>query len=105
VHPRDYGTFPRALELCRDEALLPLEAVIRKMTSAPAMRFGLRDRGRIAEGAFADLVVFDPSAIEDVATFERPHAFPDGIDLVMVNGTVTWDGSRGERAGRVLRRT
>jgi N-acyl-D-aspartate/D-glutamate deacylase len=74
------------------------------MTSLPADRFGLRDRGRIAEGAFADLVLFDADRVRDVSTFERPHAFPEGIDLVVVNGEVTWDGRRRERAGRVLRR-
>jgi N-acyl-D-amino-acid deacylase len=74
------------------------------MTSMPAERFGLRGRGRIAQGAFADLVLFDPDRIQDVATFERPHAFPNGIDLVVVNGAIAWDGERGERAGRVLRR-
>ena len=69
VHPRDYGTFPRALALTRDEASLPLEAVIRKMTSLPADRFGLTGRGRIEPGAFADLVVFDPATIRDRATY------------------------------------
>ncbi|MGZ4155409.1 MAG: N-acyl-D-amino-acid deacylase family protein [Actinomycetota bacterium] len=105
VHPRYYGTFPRVLaRYVREEGLLDLPAAIRKMTSVPAERFGLRGRGRIAAGAFADLVLFDPDRIEDVATFERPHAFPNGIDVVVVNGAIAWDGERGERAGRVLRR-
>ncbi|MGZ4113758.1 MAG: N-acyl-D-amino-acid deacylase family protein [Actinomycetota bacterium] len=105
VHPRYYGTFPRVLaRYVREEGLLNLPAAIRKMTSVPAERFGLRGRGRIAAGAFADLVLFDPDRIEDVATFERPHAFPNGIDVVVVNGAIAWDGERGERAGRVLRR-
>ena len=78
VHPRDYGTFPRALAMARDERLLPLEAVVAKMTSLPADRFGLRDRGRIAEGAFADLVLLDPTSVRDTATFASPHAFPEG---------------------------
>jgi len=90
VHPRDYGTFPRALALARDEALLPLEAVIRKMTSLPADRFGLTDRGRIEAGAFADLVVFDPATIQDRATFDDPHVFPQGISAVVVNGETAW---------------
>ena len=68
VHPRDYGTFPRALALARDETLLPVETVIRKMTSLPADRFGLTGRGRIEPGAVADLVVFDPATIRDTAT-------------------------------------
>src|SRR6478609_278559 len=90
VHPRDYGTFPRALALARDEALLPLEAVVRKMTSLPAERFGLTGRGRIEPGAFADLVVFDPATIHDRATFDDPHVFPQGISAVVVNGEIAW---------------
>jgi N-acyl-D-amino-acid deacylase len=105
VHPRYYGTFPRVLaRYVREERLLDLPAATRKMTSLAADRFGLRDRGRIEEGAYADLVLFDPDRIADEATFERPHAFATGIDLVVVNGRVAWDGSRGERAGRALRR-
>jgi len=105
VHPRDYGTFPRALEMCRDEALLPIEAVVRKMTSLPTERFGIKDRGRIEVGAFADLVLFDGAAVRDAATYERPHAFPDGIELVAVNGAVAWEpGADISRAGRALRR-
>jgi N-acyl-D-amino-acid deacylase len=106
VHPRDYGTFPRALALARDHELLPLEGVIRKMTSLPADRFGLQGRGRIAEGAFADLVLLDAASVRDTATFERPHAFPEGIETVIVNGRVAWESERPDayvRAGRVLR--
>lgn len=107
VHPREYGTFPRALALCRHEELLPLEAVVRKMTSLPADRFGLRGRGRIEEGAFADLVVFDHDEICDTATFDRPHAFPVGIEAVVVNGTVAWrdEEPTDARHGHVLRRS
>ncbi len=106
VHPRSYGTFPRALALARDEALLPLEAMIRKMTSLPADRFGLTGRGRIERGAFADLVVLDPSTIRDAATYDEPHAFPDGVAAVVVNGEVAWtDGATSITcAGRALRR-
>ena len=107
VHPRNYGTFPRVLgRYVREEGLLTLEAAIRCMTSLPADRFGLAGRGRIAEGAVADLVLFDPATVADTATFERPHAYPVGIDAVVVNGRVAWDreGGRGERTGRVLRR-
>lgn len=106
VHPRNYGTFPRILgRYVRDERLLTLEAAVRKMTSLPADRFGLRDRGRLAEGAHADLVVLDPARVQDVATYEDPHRFPDGIDVVVVNGRIAWsaDGP-GRRPGRVLRR-
>lgn len=107
VHPRSYGTFPRALQLARDRKLLALENIVRKMTSLPSDRFGLEDRGRIEAGARADLVVFEPAAVEDRATFEAPHAYPEGMDLVVVNGVVAWDADSPtsiERAGRVLRR-
>ncbi|HEX9123272.1 MAG TPA: D-aminoacylase, partial [Actinomycetota bacterium] len=80
VHPRYYGTFPRVLaRYVREEGLLSLEAAIRKMTSLPAERFRLAGRGRIEAGAFADLVVLDPGRVQDRATFEAPHTFPDGI--------------------------
>jgi N-acyl-D-amino-acid deacylase len=106
VHPRAYGTFPRALAAARDRELLPIEAIVRKMTSLPASRFGLRDRGVLRAGAAADLVVFDPAAVADTATFERPHAFPVGISHVFVNGVLAWSPASGiQRAGRALRRT
>jgi N-acyl-D-aspartate/D-glutamate deacylase len=89
----------------RQERVLSLQAAIRKMTLLPAERFGLAGRGRIAEGEFADLVVFDPQRIADTATYERPHAFAEGIAAVIVNGRVAWDGRRFERAGRALRRS
>jgi N-acyl-D-aspartate/D-glutamate deacylase len=105
VHPRYYGTFPRVLaRYVREEGLLALEAAVRKMTSLPAERFGLEGRGRIEPGACADIVVFDPERVTDRATFEAPHAFAEGIDLVVVNGSVAWDGKPGVRAGRSLRR-
>jgi len=106
VHPRSYGTFPRALAFARDEGLLPMEAMIRKMTSLPADRFGLTGRGRIEPGAFADLVVFDAETIRDTATYEDPHVFPEGLVAVVVNGEVAWsDGSPSIAcAGRALRR-
>ncbi len=107
VHPRGYGTFPRALALARDENLLPLEVMVRKMTRLPADRFGLRDRGRIEPGAVADLVVFDPATIRDTATYEDPHSYPEGIDAVIVDGTVAWSSGDAtiQRAGKALRRT
>jgi N-acyl-D-aspartate/D-glutamate deacylase len=105
VHPRYYGTFPRVLaRYVREEGVLSLEAAVRKMTSLPAERFGLVGRGRIERGAFADLVVFDPARVRDLATFERPHGYAEGIELIVVNGRVAWDGTPGERAGRALRR-
>ena len=104
VHPRNYGTFPRVLGHYVRGGTLTLETAIRKMTSIPADRFGLRHRGRIVEGSFADLVMFDPLTVADQATFAEPHAYPSGIDVVVVNGQVAWDGAHGARAGRVLRR-
>ncbi|GIU99025.1 MAG: aminoacylase [Actinomycetota bacterium] len=105
VHPRYYGTFVRVLgRYVREEGLLPLETAIRKMTALPADRFGLAGRGRIERGAFADLVLFDPTTVNDRATYERPHAFAEGVRLVVVNGRVAFDGEPRERAGRVLRR-
>ena len=107
VHPRTYGTFPRVLGPAVRDGTLTLEDAVRKMTSLPADRFGLSGRGRIADGAWADLVLFDPAAVGDRATFDRPHAFPEGIEAVIVEGTIAWrreDGSSIERHGRVLRR-
>jgi N-acyl-D-amino-acid deacylase len=104
VHPRNYGTFPRVLGPYVREGVLSLEAAVRKMTSLPCDRFGLRRRGRVRPGYHADLVMFDPAAVEDVANPDRPHAYPRGIDLVVVNGAVAWDGRIAERRGHVLLR-
>lgn len=106
-HPRWYGTFPRVLgHYVRERGVLTLEDAVRKMTSLPADRLGLEDRGRIAEGARADLVVFDPATVIDRATFEDPHRYPEGIPFVIVAGIPAVD--EGEfvdlRPGRVLRR-
>lgn len=105
-HPRSYGTFPRVLgRYARDECLFPLEEAVRKMTSLAASRLGLRDRGVVREGAWADLVVFDPERINDTATYEDPHRYPEGIDAVIVNGRlalVSGETTR-ERAGAFLR--
>ncbi|HEX6134924.1 MAG TPA: D-aminoacylase [Longimicrobiales bacterium] len=105
-HPRAYGTFPRVLsEYVRERGVLPLAEAIRKMTSLPAARLGLADRGRIAEGMRADIVVFDAATVRDRATFADPHQYPDGIGFVIVNGVVTVADGRltDERAGSVLR--
>jgi N-acyl-D-amino-acid deacylase len=104
--PRTYGSFPRVLgQFVREDALVSLEEAVRSMTSAPAERLGISDRGRIADGLVADLVVFDPARVRSNATYEEPRQFPDGIDWVVVGGVVTVaDGEHtGARAGRVLR--
>ena len=98
-HPRCYGTFPRALgHYCRELRLFPMEEAVRKMTWLPASRLGLKDRGVLREGAWADIVVFDPDTIADKATFEDPAQYPAGIDYVLVNGTLTID--HGEHTGQ-----
>ena len=104
-HPRYYGTFPRVLgHYVREEHVLSLEEAVRKMTSLPAQRMKLLDRGLIRVGMWADLVVFDPDRIIDRATFDHPHAYPDGISHVVVNGvTVIKDGEHtGAKPGKAL---
>lgn len=106
-HPRWYGTFPRVLgHYVRELGVLSLEDAVRKMTSMPADAIGLVDRGRVVEGALADVVVFDPATVIDRATFEVPHQYPHGIPYVVVGGVVTVDQGRwiDNRPGRVLRR-
>ena len=105
-HPRAYGTTARLLgRFVRDERLLELEEAVRKMTAAPARRYGIAGRGLIAEGLFADLVVFDPVTIRDCGDFLDPHRRPEGICAVAVNGILAMrDGElTADRAGRVLR--
>ena len=88
-HPRWYGTFPRVLgHYVRKLGVLPLEEAVRKMTSLPAQRMGILDRGLVRQGMWADLVVFDPDQVIDRATFSDPHQFPEGIGHVIVNGVV-----------------
>ncbi len=85
-HPRNYGTFPRVLgKYVRDEGILPLQEMIRKITSIPAGRFGFEKRGCLEPGHFADLVIFDPGKIEDKATWENPHQYPAGIELSLIH--------------------
>ena len=91
-HPRNFGTFPRVLaKYVRDEKVISLEEAVRKMTSLPAATLGLADRGTIAPGKWADLVIFDPATVADKATFEQPFQYPVGIDTVIVNGEVVLD--------------
>jgi N-acyl-D-aspartate/D-glutamate deacylase len=106
-HPRAYGSSARFLgHYVRDRGIVPLETAVAKLTSVPAARIGLPDRGVVRVGAFADLVVFDPAAIADVATYAEPHRHPVGIEHVVVNGVpAVRDGvESGARPGRLLRR-
>jgi N-acyl-D-amino-acid deacylase len=105
-HPRAYGTFARMLgKYSRDEGVVPLHEAIRRMTSLPAINTGIRGRGLLAEGNFADVVVFDPDTVTDHATFEEPHQYATGIEQVFVNGVqVIRDGDHtGATPGRVVR--
>ena len=105
-HPRGYGNAVRALaRYVRELKVVSLEEAVRKMTSLPADHFGFRDRGRIAVGQAADLVVFDPARVTDRATYEQPHQYPDGIAAVLVNGVpvVRAGGHTKARPGQVLR--
>jgi N-acyl-D-amino-acid deacylase len=107
-HPRSYGTFARVLgHYARERRLFDLPAAVRKMTSMPADQAGLRDRGRIARGRKADVVVFDAATVKDEATFTDPHRYPGGIRHVLVNGAVVVESDRltDARPGRALRRT
>jgi len=104
-HPRLWGTFPRVLgHYVRTEKVLGLEDAVHRMTGLTAATFGLHDRGRIAVGAYADLVLFDPATIEDAATFEAPEQPARGIASVFVNGAEVWSGDApsGQRPGRFL---
>ena len=105
-HPRWYGSFPRVLgRYVREEELLSLDEAVRKMTSLPAARLGLTDRGVLAVGKKADLVVFNPETIMDRSTFEKPHQLSQGVEYVLVNGQLVLDRGQhtGALPGRVLR--
>jgi N-acyl-D-amino-acid deacylase len=104
--PRTYGSFPRVLgQFVREEALISLEEAVRSMTAAAAARIGLRDRGLLRDGYVADLVIFDPERVRSNATYDEPRRFPDGIEWVVVGGTVVVERGvhTGARSGRVLR--
>jgi N-acyl-D-amino-acid deacylase len=104
-HPRTYGTFPRVLgEYARERKLFSLETAVHKMTGMSAARIGLRERGLVQPGYFADLTVVDPATVKDESTYAEPHRYPTGIPYVLVNGAVVVDDGRmgAARPGRVL---
>lgn len=107
-HPRNYGSFPRFLgKYVREEKLLPLPEAIKKMTSMPAKKMGLIKRGTLSKGCFADIVIFDPNTVADLATYTEPAQYSKGIDTVIVNGTVVIDRGKhsGELPGKILHKT
>jgi len=107
-HPRSYGTFPRVLgKYVREDKVLRLEDAVRKMTSLPAQKLGLRNRGFIAEGMQADITIFSTEKVADKATYAEPHQYPEGIEYVLVNGEIVIDKGKhaGALAGKALRRS
>ncbi len=105
-HPRLFGTFPRILaKYVREEGILTLNEAVRRMTSLPAQVFGMQDRGQIKPGFWADLVLFDPAAVQDLATYDQPKTEPAGISMVMINGQIGFkDGAHlYAGSGRMLR--
>ena len=106
-HPRNFGTFPRVLaRYVREKKILTLQDAVRRMTSASAQRLGLKDRGLLREGFWADITLFDPDTVEDKATFREPKQYPVGIPYVIVNGEIVIDNGchTGKMPGKVLRR-
>ena len=104
-HPRSYGTFVRVLGVyVREKKVLTLEDAVRKMTSFPARRLGLPDRGLLLPGMKADIAIFNPDTIRDMATFENPHQYAEGVLQVLVNGEVVFEQGRmtDRRPGRIL---
>jgi N-acyl-D-aspartate/D-glutamate deacylase/sugar lactone lactonase YvrE len=105
-HPRNFGTFPRVLGVyARERGLLRLEDAVRKMTSLNAAKIGIRDRGLLQPGRFADIVIFNASRVRDHSTYEEPFQYSDGVEYVVVNGQLVIDKGRhiGARPGRALR--
>lgn len=104
-HPRSYGTFVRVLgRYVRELKVITLDDAVRKMSAFPAQRIGLADRGVLREGMKADTAIFDPATVRDVATFERPHQYAEGVIWVIVNGQVALDNGKmtAARPGRTL---
>ena len=104
-HPRSYGTFARVLGLyVREKKVLPLETAVQKMSSFPAQRLGISDRGVLRQGLKADIAVFDAATVRDTATFEKPHSYAEGVSVVIVNGEIAFENGKmtASRPGRVL---
>ena len=104
-HPRGYGTNARVLgKYVREEKVISLEEAIRRMTSLPALKFQLKERGLLREGYAADIVIFDENEVKDMSTFEKPHAYSKGFQYVLVNGVITVDNGThtGQRAGKAI---
>ena len=107
-HPRSYGAFPRALEIFSKETnAVPWPELLYKMTELPSEILGFKGRGKLAEGFFADITVFDPEAVRSVADYNNPYVFPEGIEWVLVNGKVSVERGifNGKLAGKILKRT
>jgi len=107
-HPRGYGTNARVLSTyVREKKIITLEEAVRRMTSLPAQKFGLSDRGLLREGYAADIVIFDEKQVQDLSTYEQPHAYSKGFDWVIVNGQITVENGKhnGTRAGSSIRKT
>lgn len=105
-HPRFYGTFPRVLgKYAREDKIFDLATAVKKMTSMPAEKLKLKNRGQIKKGCYADITIFNPETVIDNATFIDPHQFPTGIEYVIVNGKITVDKGKhtGEMSGEILR--
>jgi dihydroorotase/N-acyl-D-amino-acid deacylase len=104
-HPRSYGTFARVLGVyVREQAIVTLEEAVRKMSSFPAARLGLSDRGVLRPGMKADIAVFDAATVRDTATYEKPHQYAEGFSHVIVNGQVVFENGEmtAARPGRVV---
>lgn len=107
-HPRVYGSFPRVLgKYVRDEKVLSIEEAVRKMTGKPAEVFGIKSRGILKKGNYADIVIFDPATVKDNGTYVDPVQYPTGIKYVLINGEVVIDNGKhtGARPGKLLRMT
>lgn len=105
-HPRGFGTNARVLsKYVRDEKVITLEEAVRRMSSLPAQKFGLKDRGILREGFAADIVVFSEKEVQDLSTYEKPHAYSKGFKYVIVNGALVVDDEKhlGTRSGKALR--